>query len=46
MVDYPLAILINGGSASASEILAGAVKDHGEGRTNRHHYLWERRYKG
>ncbi|NLV88148.1 MAG: S41 family peptidase [Tissierellia bacterium] len=31
MVDYPLAILINGGSASASEILAGAVKDHGRG---------------
>lgn len=31
MVDYPLAILINGGSASASEILAGAVKDHNRG---------------
>ncbi len=31
MVDYPLAILINGGSASASEILSGAVKDHKRG---------------
>lgn len=31
MVDYPLAILINEGSASASEILSGAVKDHNRG---------------
>lgn len=31
MVDYPLAILINGGSASASEILSGAIKDHNRG---------------
>lgn len=30
-VDLPLAILTNGNSASASEILAGAVKDHGRG---------------
>lgn len=27
-IDYPLAVLINGSSASASEILAGAIKDY------------------
>jgi len=32
MVDIPLVILINGNSASASEILAGAVKDHNRGK--------------
>lgn len=31
MVDYPLVLLINGGSASASEILSGAIKDNNRG---------------
>ena len=32
VLDIPMAVLINGNSASASEVLAGAIKDHEKGK--------------
>jgi carboxyl-terminal processing protease len=44
--EIPFVVMINGGSASASEIVAGAVKDSGVGKIVGYHFLWERYYSG